>query len=68
MIIHDDLIIYAYVTTPFDKLSVTGHGEPFDKLRTGPVEPCAGYSLGNGSHAQLFMTLCIVPPRDEFIF
>jgi hypothetical protein len=31
---------------------VTGHGEP--------VEPCAGYSLGNDSHAQLFMTLCIV--------
>ena len=50
--IHDDLIICAYVTTPFDKLRVTGHGEP--------VEPCAEYSLGNDSHAQLFMTLYII--------
>ncbi len=69
--IHDDVIICAYVTIPFDKpvlsepftlrqaqgersvegLRVTGHGEP--------VEPCAGYSLGNDSHAQLFMTVCI---------
>jgi hypothetical protein len=50
--IHDDVIICAYVTTPFDKLRVTGHGEP--------VEPCSWYSFGNDSHAQLFMTLCIV--------
>ncbi len=69
--LHDDVIICAYITTPFDKacpeppfilrepqderrvegLRVTGHGEP--------VEPCAGYSLGNDSHAQLFMTLFI---------
>jgi len=57
--IHDDLIICAYVTTPFDKLRVTGHGEP--------VEPCAGYSLGNGSHAQLFMTLCIIHIKKLFL-
>ena len=25
--IHDDVIICAYVTTPFDKLRVIGHGE-----------------------------------------
>jgi len=28
--IHEDVIICAYVTTPFDKLRVTGHGELFD--------------------------------------
>ena len=27
--IHDDVIICAYVSTPFDKLRVAGHGEPF---------------------------------------
>jgi hypothetical protein len=31
--IHDDVIIFAYVTIPFDRLRVTGHGES--------VEPCA---------------------------
>jgi hypothetical protein len=35
---------------------VTGRGEP--------VEPCAGYSLGNDSHAQLFITLCIIKLKD----
>ena len=70
-VIYEDVIICAYVTTPFDKsvlsepvtlrqaqgergvegLRVTGHGEP--------VEPCAGYFLGNNNHAQLFMTVCI---------
>ena len=34
-----------------DRLRETDHGEP--------VELCAGYSLSNDSHVQLFMTLCI---------
>jgi hypothetical protein len=57
--IHDDVIICVYVTTPYDKLRVTGHGEP--------VEPCSWYSLDNDSHAQLFMTLCLVNPTVVFI-
>ena len=27
---HDEIIICAYVTTPFDKLRVNGHGEPVE--------------------------------------
>jgi hypothetical protein len=42
--IHDGIIICTFVTTPFDKLRVTGHGEP--------IELCVGYSLGNDGHAQ----------------
>jgi hypothetical protein len=53
-VIHDDVIICAYVTIPFDpsagsRLRVTCRGEP--------VEPCAAYYLGNDSHAHSFMTL-----------
>ncbi len=54
--IHDEVIICAYVTTPFDKLRVTGHGEP--------VEPCGLSCFSNDRHAQLFMTLCIVLPTE----
>jgi hypothetical protein len=52
---HDDVITCAYVTRPFDNLRVTGHGEL--------VEP--GYSLGNDSHAQLFMTPFIAEMRRQ---
>jgi hypothetical protein len=50
-VINDNVIICTYVMAPFDRLRVTGHGEP--------VEPYDRCSLSDDSHAQYFMTQCI---------